>query len=64
MVDRPTFLLTSIREGIVFCSVCGSSVDDDHNYCAYCGQQLSSQQDPIERELIDLFFFPVDTNMK
>ena len=37
----------------MFCSGCESSVQDDHKYCACCGQQLSSQQDPTEEELIE-----------
>ena len=41
----------------MFCSGCESSVEDDHNYSACCSQQLSSQQDSIEKELIELYFF-------
>ena len=63
MVDRPTFFLTSIKEGSMFCSGCGFSVENDHNYCACCDQTLSSQEGPTERELIELYF-SVDTNMK
>ena len=41
----------------MLCSGCGSSVEDDHNYSACCGQQLSSQQDSVKKELIELYFF-------
>ena len=41
----------------MLCSGCGSSVEDYHNYSACCSQQLSSQQDSIEKELIELYFF-------
>ena len=41
----------------MFCSGCGSSVENDHNYCACCGQPLSSQKGPTERELVELYFF-------
>ena len=41
----------------MLCSGCGSSVEDDHNYSACCSQQLSSQQDSVEKELIELYFF-------
>ena len=40
----------------MFCPGCESSVEDDHNYAACCGHQLSSQQDPTEREFIELYF--------
>ena len=41
----------------MLCSGCGSSVEDDHIYSACCSQQLSSQQDSIENELIELYCF-------